>query len=60
MRYSTQNRNPFINRPFNHQVPPIHPPFHHNYPPQFQQEHPLKGLAVKGVNGLTKTLDHIQ
>lgn len=60
MRYSTQNRNPFINRPFNHQMPPVYPPFHQNYPSHFQQGHPLKDLAVKGVNGLTKTLDHVQ
>src|SRR5690625_2986609 len=41
-------------------MPPMYPPAPFNPPTHFSQEHPLKQMAVKGVSGLSKTLDHLQ
>lgn len=60
MRYPPQPGGPFGNNRFDQRMQPLYPPHHFNYPQPIQPEHPLKGLAVKGVNNLTKTLNHVQ
>jgi len=59
MRYPYQFQNSFENRRFNQYPQPFHRSFPGNYPPPVQQQS-LQGMAASGLQGLSKTLNHVQ
>lgn len=59
MRHPSQFQNPYGNRRFMQHPQQFHQPFQANYPMPVQQQS-IKGMAASGLQGLSKTLDHVQ
>lgn len=60
MHHLNNQRQPFNHRIVHQPMPPMYSQAPFNQPPPMTPKHSLKQLAIRGVNGLTKTLDHLQ